>query len=101
LGKSGRATFLAKLAPGTEYLLTVGVYTVADANMLDSLQVMVGHTLLKRAGQGERDGYLELHWLIERQIVMNLSGEIEVVFSVGAAAREGAIAFSRLICHPW
>lgn len=101
IGSSARSTFLANLVPGTDYLLTLVIYTAADVDTLDSLKADIHGELLQFAGKGQHDGYTLRYWLIGKGIVVQYAGQLEIALSVGANANGNCIALSRIVCHPW
>jgi hypothetical protein len=100
IGSIGKATLLLKLIPDKSYLIGVVIYTAADMEVLNSIEVSVLGKPLHCVNTEQIDGSPSFTWVIDKEIVTHLSGEIEAEVSINAQGKEKVLALSRVACLP-
>lgn len=101
IGQSGKVSFLMHLLPGTDYLFGLYIHTASDSTVLESVNGVCDSTPLFFAGQGQKEGYTTLHWLIDRNLLAKTQGKIVISLEFNKLQQTHALAVSRIVCHPW
>jgi hypothetical protein len=90
------------LIPESNYLLSLYIHTAINSEVLSSLEAKIQDKLLFFAGKGEKEGYTTLYWLIEKSSVINVGGNVEIIFQIKDISDiNKKIAIARILVQPW
>jgi len=101
LGHAGLSTLFINVDTGTDYLVTVMIHTAVSMGVLDSLRISVHGQALQLFSQEPQNGYTTRSWILPRTAIAEKRGRVEIEFTVDQPLNTNAIAFARIVIHPW
>ena len=101
LGHAGGSTLFVNVNTGTDYLVTVMIHTAVSMDVLDSLRTSVHGQALQPFSQEPQNGYTARSWILSRNAVAEKGRQVEIEFTVDQPFNTNAIAFARIVIHPW